>query len=576
MLISDKVRKTHDMKKIYAIAALIVAGALFTTYSWACSNVIVTKGASADGSVMVTYSADSHQLYGELYFHPAGNFKEGDMFKVYGWDEGRYMGYIPQIPQTIQTVGNMNARQVTITETTFGGRAELEGGSGIMEYGALIYTTLQRASSAREAIQIMDELCQTYGYVSPGESFSVADPNEAWIMEIVSKGDGTGAVWVARRVPDGYICSHANQARISTFPLNDPENCLYSKDVITFAREKGYFDGPDEEFSFCDAYCPIDFSGARACEARVWAAYNILGEGTFVWEDEEGEHSAPASDWLDFAMGHNLGHKMPLFIKPAKKVELSALADVMRDHFEDTPMDMTQDVGAGNNACPYRWRPMDFELDGQTYVHERALATQQTGFWILCQSRGWLPDELGGILWFGVDDAATSALTPVYTNILASPEPFREGNGSMTEYSATSAFWQVNKVAHFAYLFYDRVAPVVTKEIKDFEAVCFEKVAETDEQALRLVEKGKVKKAKKLMTETTECLADDMMARWHRLENALLVKYLDGNVKVQDENGEYVKLHPDTDIPASPEHPAQREHWLRAIVRDHGDVLMVK
>ncbi len=557
-------------RKIYAI---VLAAAISTAYSFACTNVIVTRGASADGSVMVTYAADSHQLYGALDFKPAKNWKEGAMLKVYNWDEGNYMGEIPQLPHTYQTVGNMNQYQVIITETTFGGREELWHGSGVMDYGSLIFITLQRAQTAREAIEVMDSLMQTYGYPSEGESFSVADQEEAWIMEIVSKGDGSGSVWVARRIPDGYICAHANQARITTFPLDDPDNCLYSPDVISFARGKGWFIGEDKDFSFSDVYNPVDFGGARFCDSRAWSAFNILCGGEFVWEDAEGEHHAKANDYLDYAMGHNLQHRMPLWVKPANKVTLTALADVMRDHFEGTPMDMTQDVGAGCNNLPYRWRPMEFEVDGETYVHERAIATQQTGYWILCQARGWMPDEVGGIIWFGADDAATSALTPVYTNVNAVPYSFAIGNGSMTEYSATSAFWQFNKVTHFAYLFYDRVAPVLRSEIAAYEDLCLKTVAETDKAALNYLDKGNRRKAVKVMTEASSNLTTHLMTRWKELERELLVKFMDGNVKVQGEDGKYKMTTPDGDIPVQPQHPAQRERWLKGIVNDHGDIL---
>ena len=561
------------MKKFYATVLFL---ALTTIYSLACTNVIVTPGASADGSTMVTYAADSHQLYGCLEYQGAKDWPAGSMLRIFNWDEGTYMGQIDQVAHSYQQVGNMNQYQLIITETTFGGREELWGGGGIMDYGSLIFTTLQRARTAREAIEIMDELTQKYGYPSEGESFSIADKYEAWIMEMVSKGDGSGSVWVARRIPDGYICAHANQARIGRFPLDDPDNCLYSKDVISFAREKGWFSGKDEEFSFCDAYNPVDFSGARFCDARAWSAFNILCDGQFSWEDASGAHSAPASDYLDYAMGHNLNNRMPLWVKPARKVTLHALADVMRDHYEGTPMDMTQDVGAGNNALPYRWRPMEFEVDGTKYVHERAIATQQTGYWVLGQARGWLPDVVGGLLWFGVDDAATSALTPVYTNINAVPLPFAQSNGSLTEYSSTSAFWQFNKVTHFAYLFYDRVAPEIRRQIDDYEKYCLDMVRATDAKALDYLDRGRHKRVIRTITDATSTMASELLVRWKQLEKDLLVKYLDGNVKVQDENGNYKTIQDEGKVPVSPEHPAQRERWLRAIVNDAGETLIAK
>ncbi len=347
--------------------------------------------------------------------------------------------------------------------------------------------------------------------------------------------------------------------------------------MISFARSKGFFSGKDADFSFCDAYCPIDFGGARACEARVWSAFNILTGGSFSWIDDKGKsHVAAADDYLDFAMGHNLGHKMPLFVKPAQKVSVRALSDVMRDHFEGTPMDMTQDVGAGPNHVPYRWRPMSFTVDGASYVHERAIATQQTGFWILSQSRSWLPDEIGGIQWFGVDDAGTSALTPMYTNITAVPECFREGNGSMIEYSPTSAFWQVNKVTHFAYLMYDRVAPVILKEVVRHENLGLDAVAFADERAGRLLAEGRRAEALQVLTDVSCGLAERMMTRWQQLENELLVKFMDGNIKVQNPDGSFKLETEGSDIPAGPEHPAFPERWLRGIVRDHGDILEAK
>ncbi len=407
-------------------------------------------GASADGSCMVSYAADSHLLYGELYFSPAGRFKPGSMLDIYEWDSQRPLGQIAQIAKTYQTMGNMNEHQLIIAETTWGGREEQADPDGIMDYGSLIYVTLQRARTAREAIENIVSLANTYGYPSEGETFSIADTKEAWVMDLVGKGRGNkGIVWVARRIPDGYICAHANQARITRFPLNDPENCLYAPDVISFAREKGWFSGKDEDFSFRDAYNPLDFSGARACEARAWSAFNILGDGNFTYTDADGATvTRPASDWLDLAMGYDLKGEMPLFIKPSRKITMKDVADVMRDHFEGTPMDMTTDIGAGGNALPYRWRPMSFEWEGKTYVNERAIATQQTGFWFVAQSRGYLPDEVGALIWFGCDDAATSYLTPVYVNSSEVPECLSEGNGDLLHYSASSQFWMCNRVAN--------------------------------------------------------------------------------------------------------------------------------
>ncbi|MBQ7575805.1 MAG: C69 family dipeptidase [Bacteroidales bacterium] len=544
-------------------AAVAVLASVLAIKADACTNVIVTKGASADGSCMVSYAADSHQLFGELYFNPAAVWPAGSMKDIYDWDSGRYLGKIKQAGRTYQRVGNINEYQLIIGETTFGGREELVNPDGIVDYGSLIYTTLERAKTAREAIRIIDGLLQEYGYPSEGESFSIADKNEAWIMEIIGKGKvEKGAVWVAVRIPDGYICAHANQSRIHHFPLNDPANCIYSEDVISFARKAGLYDGKDEDFSFCDTYCPADFGGLRACEARVWSAFRLLGGENF-----------DADKYLDFAMGHNAANKMPLYIKPAKPVSVKDVAEVMRDHFEGTALDFSEDMGAGPSRLPYRWRPMSFELDGQSYVMERSIATQQTGFWFVAQSRGWLPDEVGAVTWFGVDDAATSPLTPIYANINSVPKCFAEGNGSMLEYSPTSAFWLMNRVAHYAYLFYDRVAPEIRGKIDEYEAENVNLLAANDARMVKLLEAGNLRSAKTAMTEFCANRTQEMMTRWENLSNYLLVKYMDGNVKRQNEDGSFKENGSGKNIPASPMHPKFRERWLRGIVNDHGDVI---
>ena len=551
------------MKRILALAACLLL--LARPAADACTNVIVTKGASADGSCMVTYAADSHQLFGELYFRPAADHPAGSLLDIYDWDSGFYRGKIAQIPHTYQTVGNMNEHQLIIMETTFGGRPNLENKDGIMDYGSLIYVTLQRARTAREAIKVIDQLVQTYGYPSEGESFSIADKDECWIFEIVGKGEQKGAVWVAVRIPDGMICAHANQSRIHHFPLNDPENCLYAPDVISFAREKGFFTGSDAEFSFCDAYCPADWGGLRGCEARVWSAFRLLGGANF-----------DADKYLDFAWGENPANKMPLCVKPEKKVTVKALADVMRDHYEGTPFDFSEDVGAGVSRLPYRWRPMSFELDGKEYMFERSIATQQTGFWYLGQARGWLPDVVGGLLWFGVDDAATSALTPIYTNITDVPECFREGNGSMLEYSPTSAFWLFNQVAQYAYLFYDRVQPEIRAVIDDYENENLSLVKACDEKARQMVKNGNESQAVRMLTEFCRHRSQYLFDKWTDMSHYLLVKFMDGNVKRQNPDGSFQSNGSGKPIPESPMHPQFRERWLRGVVKDHGDVMEVK
>ena len=565
--------------------------------SHACTNVLVTKGASTDGSNMVSYAADSHQLYGELYYAPAGVWQKGDMRQVNEWDTGKYLGQIPQIARTYQRVGNMNEHQLIIAETTYGGRPELEDPKGIMDYGSLIYIALERAKTAREAIAIIVDLANTYGYYSSGESFSLADTEEVWVMDLIGKGpDNKGIVWVARRVPDGYICAHANQARISTFPLNDPENCMYAPDVITFAREKGYFSGKDSEFSFCDAYAPLDFSGMRGCEARAWAAFNILCDGKFTFQDENGnEVTKDAYEYIDYAMGWDKSKRFPLFVKPSRKISVKDVADVMRDHYEGTPMDMTADIGAGGNALPYRWRPMGFEVDGKEYVNERAIATQQTGFWFVGQSRGWLPDVIGGVNWFGCDDAATSYLTPIYTSTLEVPESFRAGNGNMITYSPTSAFWMTNRVANACYKAYNIMFPTVDAEIDAWENAMAEAVAAADAEALKLYEAASIAprkilrrndKARKIadpyesvrryLTDFSVDNAQKIFEKWVALEQLLLVKFIDGNVKAQNEDGSFVTNEHTDCIPAKFTQPGYTDTWKAVVAEKHGKTIEVR
>ena len=587
------------MKYGTILAAAMAASLLFAAgnRSEACTNVIVTRGASADGSCLVSYAADSHWLYGELYFKPQADWATGSKLKVCDWDSGKYLGEIEQVQHTYKTIGNMNEHQLIIAETTFGGRHGLNNPDAIMDYGSLIYITLQRARTAREAIRLMDELTQKYGYFSEGESFSIADKEEAWIMEMVGKGAEKGSVWVARRIPDGYVSGHANQSRITTFPLDDPDNCLYSKDVISFARKMGWFDGKDEEFSFRDAYCPLDFGGLRGCEARVWSAFNILGKGKFAYEDGGSLVEKDSYDYVDYAMGHNPANNMPLWIKPAGKVSVKDVADVMRDHYEGTPMDMTQDIGAGGNALPYRWRPMGFTYDGKVYTNDRAIATQQTAFWFVGQSRGNYPDVLGGIIWFGTDDAATSYVTPIYTNSEIVPECFREGNGDMLTYSSTSSFWLNNRVANACYKMYNYMAPFVREHIDRFEnSQISEGVPQTDAKALELyndiAEKEMKKQSKKNpgydpMTDTGDAFlqvkqyltsysvstADAIFSAWKKMEETLLVKFIDGNVKAQNEDGTFVHSPESEGIPDGLTQPGYTEYWKEAVAHFHGDVV---
>lgn len=540
-----------------------------------CTNLLITKGATKDGSVMVTYSADSHQLYGELYFTRGASFAPGTMMKIYEWDSGKYLGDIPQVPRTYNTVGNMNEHQVIITETTFGGLPQLVDSTAKLDYGALIYVTLQRAKSAREAIKIMTDLAKEYGYLSEGESFSIADKNEVWILELTGKGVkmvngknvNKGALWVAIRIPDGYISAHANQARITQFPLNDPENCLYSPDVISYAKENGLYKGSDKNFSFSDTYNPVDFSSMRGCEARVWAAFNILGGGMIG--------DKPYTDYLDYAMGYNAKNRLPLYIKPKEKLTIKMVADVMRDHFDGTALDMTKDIGAGGFALPYRWRPMTFKVDSASYVNERAIATQQTGFWLLGQSRNWLPDEIGGIFWFGVDDAATSALTPIYSSSLRVPECFRVGNGDMMTYSPTSAFWLFNRVSNFAYLRYNFVAPEIRKVADEHEIKAIEKITAIDAAAMMLY-KESPEKAIEFLTDYSVNTAQELFDKWVTLDRYLLVKFIDGNIKKQDADGCFLNNGSSKTIPEFPMQPGYSEEWKKAVKENAGAKLIVK
>ena len=541
------------MKKIILSALLAVVVAM--TPALACTNFIITKGASTDGSVMVSYSADSHQLYGCLYKHNATKYKAGAMLAVNEWDTGKYLGDIPQVAQTYSTLSNMNEHGLIITETTYGGRHELYNPEGIIDYGSLIYITLQRAKTAREAIDTIVTLANTYGYASEGESFSIGDKNEAWIMELIGKGPGKkGIVWVARRVPDGYISGHANQARITTFPLNDPENTLYAEDVISLAREKGYFNGKDEEFSFADAYAPLDFSAMRGCDARIWSFFRMFAEGM--------------DQYLDYAMGHNPANRLPLWVKPTHKLSPKQVFDAMRDHYEGTPLDMTTDIGAGGHALPYRWRPMNFEVDGKTYVNERAIATQQSGFWMVGQAR----QDKTSILWFGTDDAATSPLTPIYVNTTEAPECLREGNGTMLKYSDTSMFWITNRVTQFAYLRYDLIGKKVREFIDEWENKAFDLVEHID---IALANTPSAKKKAKIATEFSTSTAQSLFDIWVNLDKYLMVKYIDGNVKGEDEN-RFMDNGNGKDIPGEIEQPGYSEKWKRAVASDHGKTLEVK
>ena len=540
------------MKRLLKLAALVGAfiGSVYTAD--ACTNFIVTRGASTDGSNMVTYAADSHGLYGTLYQHIPGKYTE--WMDVTEWDTGRYIGKIKQAAVTYRTLGNSNEHSLFITETTFGGRPELEDPNGGIDYGSLIYITLQRAKTAREAIDIIVDLANTYGYCSSGESFSIVDTEEAWIMELIGKGpQDKGIVWVARRIPDGYVSGHANQARITTFPWNDPENCLYAADVADVARKFGWFEGANEDFSFAEAYAPLDFGAMRGCEARVWAFFRTV--------------AADMDKYEDYAMGHNPANRMPLWVKPIEKISPKLLMDCMRDHYEGTKMDMTTDIGAGGEGCPYRWRPMYFEVDGVEYCNERATATQQTAFWLVGQAR---PGKTG-ILWFGTDDAATSPLTPIYVTSTEVPECLRDGNGTMLQYSDTSMFWITNRVAQFAYLRYNVVGKHVREVVDMWENKMLECVPAMD---AKIGSAKNAKKAQKVATELSVENAQTLFNIWVDLDKYTMVKYIDGNIK-GEENGKFVDNGNGKDIPGVIDQPGYSENWKRAVAADKGEILKV-
>ena len=532
----------------------VVLLAAFVVNGWACTNFIVGKKASADGSVIVSYSADSYGMFGWLYHYPAATHPDGAMREIHDWDTGKYLGKIKEAKQTYNVVGNMNEFQVTIAETTFGGRPELVDTTGVMDYGSLIYVALQRSRTAKEAIKVMTDLVKEYGYYSSGESFSIADPNEAWIMEMIGKGPGIkGAVWVAVRIPDDCIAAHANQSRIHKFDLDDKDNCLYSPDVISFAREKGYFSGKNTEFSFADAYCPLDFSGLRFCDARVWSFYNMFSKST-------------AEAYLPYILGESK-EPMPLYIKADSKLSVRDVQRAMRDHYEGTPLDITKDLGAGPFETPYRLSPLTFKVDGVEYFNERPISTQQSAFSFVAQMRSTLPDPVGGVLWFGLDDANMTVFTPVYCCTDRIPTPYAEGNGDCITFSWDSAFWIYNWVA-------DMVRPRYSLMIGDLRAVqnelenTFASAQEgVEASALKLYQEDPAK-AKEFLTNYTDMAARTTIDRWKKLGEHLIVRFNDGAVKKM-KNGKLVA--PKTGNVAPLDRPGYPQEFLKEVVKTTGE-----
>jgi dipeptidase len=526
--------------------ALILVGLtpLATQPAAACTNILVTKGASADGATIISYSADSHTLYGDLPITPARRFPAGAQRDIIEWDTGKFLGRIPEVAATYSVVGNINEHQVAVGETTFTGRKELKGPSGIVDYGSLMFIALERARTAREAIKVMTDLAAEQGYASTGESISISDPNEVWLLEIIGKGEKQkGAVWVAVRIPDGMISAHANKSRIRRFPLNDSVNCLYSKDVISFAREKDWFKGKDEEFSFADIYDPSEFENLRFCESRVWNVFRRAAPSVGIKSD--------------FARGDVSAPPMPLSVRPDRKLTVADTMALMRDHFEGTEFDMTKDVGAGPFVCPYRWRPLTWKVDGKTYVNERAISTQQTGFSFVTQSRATLPDPIGGILWLGFDDTYSTVYTPMYCGIRETPRTFATGVATLQRFSWDSAFWVFNWVANFAYSRYSDMIVDIQKVQRELEGQFLAAQEGIEKEALALHEQSP-ERAREYLTRYSVAAGDGVTARWRRLGEQLLVKYMDGNVK--DDKGE-------------PQHPPYPEAWYRRIVSERGDVL---
>jgi dipeptidase len=555
----------------------------------ACTNYLITKGASVDGSTMISYAADSHVLYGELYHWPEGEYAEGTMMDVYEWDTGKWLGKIKQANRTYNVVGNMNENQVAIGETTYGGREELIDSTAIIDYGSLIYLTLQRATSARDAIHIFNQLVNDYGYYSSGESFSISDKDEVWILEMIGNGPGKkGALWVARMIPDGYVSGHANQARITTFPLADGKTsitskdidkiyntsvvCAYAYDVISFAKENNYYKGADKDFSFSDVYAPVNFGGARFCEIRVWTMFNKVSDGMNAsWDYVKGNiHHPVASVKGEPLTPENFAsNRMPLWVKPTKKISVHDMMEFMRDHLENTELDMSKDVGAGSFGLPYRWRPLTWEVDSVEYCNERATATQQTGFSFVAQSRSWLPNQIGAIIWWGVDDASGTVYMPMYASITKIPYNFEVGNGAMMEWSETSGFWIFNQMQNFTYTRYNVIHPDVQAVQHKLEKEFIEFTPAVDAAAKSLYDSNP-SLAVSYLTDYSNGVGDRVFKTWKNLYSEMFMKYMDGNIKTRREVPEgYIYVTPNL------KQPGYSQEEYKAIVEDTGDKLKV-
>ena len=560
------------MKKHLSLLVLILL--IGFNYTQACTNFLVTKGASVDGSTMITYAADAHVLYGELYYTPAMDYPSNAMVDVIEWDTKKLLGTIKQVSHTYSVVGNMNEHQVSIGETTYGGRPELSNfHSGIVDYGSLMWLALQRAKTAREAIKVIAGLFDEYGYYSSGESFSISDKNEVWIMELIGKGEGQkGALWVALLVPDGYVCAHANQARITTFDFqekndwfNESQTVFHAPDVVSFARAKGWYSGKDKDFSFSDVYAPVDFGGARFCEMRVWSFFKDVNS-------KMGKYADYASGVIKHGKNEFAKNRMPLWIKPDNKVSAQDLMKYMRDHLEGTDWDMSKDIGAGPWELPYRWRPLTWEVDSVFYCNERATATQQTGFSFVSQSRNWLPDPIGGIHWFSVDDANTTVYTPMYCGITKVPESYAVGNGDLLTFSWDAAFWVFNFVSNWTYSRYSYMIKDVRVKQQAFEKKYAELTPVIDNAAKTLYAQNP-ELAIEFITNYSVNTANNLVDDWRELGEFLLTKYIDGNIKKEKE-GMFERTA--TGYPAGPDQPGYPDWWLKKVVETSNGKFEVK
>lgn len=549
------------MNKIFASALMAVAMLGSVSEAEACSNFIVGKKASVDGSVMCSYSADDYGMFQYLCHYPAAKHAKGEMRKIFDWDSNKYYGEIPEAAETYNVIGNINEWQVTIGETTYGGREEMVDSTGIMDYGSLIYVALQRSKSAREAIKVMTTLANTYGYNSGGETFTICDPNEAWIMEMMGKGAGSkGAVWVALRIPDDAICAHANQSRIGKFNMKDKKNVMYAKDVVSFARSKGWFKGKDADFSWKMAYAKPDFSGRRFCDARAWAMLN---------------HFYDMSPYLDWALGKNPdAQDMPLWVVPNKKVSVQDVENVMRDHYEGTPLSVADgsDIGGGIWEMPYRPTPLMYKVDGKQYFNERPVSTQQSGFVFVSQMRSWLPREIGGVFWFANDDANMAAFTPVYCSMTERPECYNTPGADAVHFSKKNAYWVCNMTSNMVYPRYSLMFPTL-KEVRDsLDNSYFAAQAGVEKKAQELYAQNPQAAVKYLNDYSVE-KAQQMLGRWNQLFEFMVVKYNDMIIKPTDKNGTFKKTP--YGLGATPVRPGYPEKFAKQLVKQSGDKFLV-